>query len=75
MQTSDFYYDLPKELIAQHPAEKRDCSRLMVIGRKSGEIKHEHFYNIVYELKAGDCLILNNTKVLPARIYGIKEET
>ena len=75
MQTSDFYYDLPKELIAQHPAEKRDCSRLMVIGRESGEIKHKHFYDIVDELKAGDCLILNNTKVLPARIFGIKEET
>lgn len=75
MQTSDFYYDLPKELIAQHPAEKRDCSRLMVIGRESGEIKHKHFYDIVDEFKAGDCLILNNTKVLPARIFGIKEET
>lgn len=75
MKTSDFYYELPKELIAQHPAEKRDCSRLMVIGRESGEIRHEHFYNIVDELNGGDCLILNNTKVLPARIYGVKEET
>lgn len=75
MKTSDFYYDLPKELIAQHPAEKRDCSRLMVIGRKSGEIRHEHFYNIIDELNSGDCLILNNTKVLPARLYGVKEET
>ena len=75
MKTSDFYYDLPKELIAQHPAEKRDCSRLMVIGRKSGEIRHEHFYNIIDELRLGDCLILNNTKVLPARLYGVKEET
>lgn len=75
MKTSDFYYELPKDLIAQHPAEKRDCSRLMVIGRESGEIRHEHFYNIVDELNGGDCLILNNTKVLPARIYGVKEET
>ena len=75
MKTSDFYYDLPKELIAQHPAEKRDCSRLMVIGRESGEIRHEHFYNIIDELRSGDCLILNNTKVLPARLYGVKEET
>ena len=75
MKTSDFYYDLPKELIAQHPAEKRDCSRLMVIGRESGKIRHEHFYDIVNELKNGDCLILNNTKVLPARLYGVKEET
>ncbi|MDO4380640.1 MAG: tRNA preQ1(34) S-adenosylmethionine ribosyltransferase-isomerase QueA [Clostridia bacterium] len=75
MKTSDFYYDLPKELIAQHPAEKRDCSRLMVIGRKSGEIRHEYFYNIIDELNSGDCLILNNTKVLPARLYGVKEET
>ena len=75
MKTSDFYYDLPKELIAQHPTEKRDFSRLMVIGRKSGEIKHRHFYDIVDELNSGDCLILNNTKVLPARLYGVKEET
>ena len=75
MKTSDFYYDLPKELIAQHPTEKRDNSRLMVIGRKSGEIKHKHFYDIVDELESGDCLVLNNTRVLPARIYGIKEGT
>lgn len=75
MKTSDFYYDLPKELIAQHPAEKRDNSRLMVIGRKDGKIKHKHFYDIVDELESGDCLVLNNTRVLPARIYGVKEET
>ena len=75
MKTSDFYYDLPKELIAQHPTEKRDCSRLMLIGRESGKIQHKHFYDIVDELKSGDCLILNNTKVLPARLYGVKEET
>lgn len=75
MKTSDFYYDLPKELIAQHPAEKRDNSRLMVVGRKSGAIKNKHFYDIVDELESGDCLVLNNTRVLPARIYGVKEET
>lgn len=75
MKTSDFYYDLPKELIAQHPAEKRDNSRLMVVGRKSGAIKHKHFYDIVDELENGDCLVLNNTRVLPARIYGVKEGT
>lgn len=75
MKTSDFYYDLPKELIAQHPAEKRDNSRLMVIGRKDGKIKHRHFYDIIDELESGDCLVLNNTRVLPARIYGVKEET
>lgn len=75
MKTSDFYYDLPKELIAQHPAEKRDNSRLMVIGRESGKVEHKHFYDIVDELERGDCLVLNNTRVLPARIYGVKEET
>ena len=75
MKTSDFFYDLPKELIAQHPTEKRDNSRLMVIDRNCGEIKHSHFYDIVDELKKGDCLVLNNTRVLPARIYGVKENT
>ena len=75
MKTSDFFYDLPKELIAQHPTEKRDNSRLMVIDRNCGEIKHRHFYDIVDEFKKGDCLVLNNTRVLPARIYGIKDET
>ena len=75
MNKSDFYYDLPKELIAQHPVEPRDNSRLMVVDRKSGEIKHEHFYNIIDELQEGDCLIVNNTRVLPARLFGVKEET
>lgn len=75
MKKSDFYYDLPQELIAQHPAERRDFSRLMVLDRLSGEIQHKHFYDIIDEFKAGDCLILNNTKVLPARIYGVKEGT
>ncbi len=75
MKTKDFYYELPKELIAQTPLEPRDSSRLLVLDRKSGEIAHRHFYNIIDELNAGDCLILNNSRVLPARIYGIKEAT
>ncbi|MGN1418617.1 MAG: tRNA preQ1(34) S-adenosylmethionine ribosyltransferase-isomerase QueA [Acutalibacteraceae bacterium] len=75
MKKSDFYYELPKELIAQHPVEPRDHSRLMIVDRKSGEIQHKHFYDIVDELNADDCLILNDTRVLPARIFGIKEET
>ncbi|MBQ7118401.1 MAG: tRNA preQ1(34) S-adenosylmethionine ribosyltransferase-isomerase QueA [Clostridia bacterium] len=75
MNKSDFYYDLPEELIAQHPVEPRDSSRLMVVDRISGEIQHKHFYNIIDELREGDCLILNNTRVLPARIFGIKDGT
>lgn len=75
MNTSDFYYDLPEELIAQHPVEPRDASRLMTVGRNNGEIQHKHFYDIIDELNEGDCLILNNTRVLPARIYGIKDGT
>ena len=75
MKTSDFYYDLPQELIAQHPIEPRDYSRLMTVDKISGEINHRHFFDIIDELESGDCLILNNTRVLPARIYGIKEET
>ncbi|MBR5437567.1 MAG: tRNA preQ1(34) S-adenosylmethionine ribosyltransferase-isomerase QueA [Clostridia bacterium] len=75
MNKSDFYYDLPQELIAQHPVEPRDSSRLMTVDKVSGEISHKHFYDILDELHEGDCLILNNTRVLPARIYGIKEET
>lgn len=75
MKTKDFYYDLPKELIAQTPLEPRDSSRLLVLDRKSGDIQHKHFYDIIDELECGDCLILNNSRVLPARIYGIKEPT
>lgn len=75
MNKSDFYYDLPEELIAQHPAEPRDSSRLMTVDRESGEIEHKHFYDIIDELNEGDCLILNDTRVLPARIFGTKEET
>ena len=75
MNKSDFFYDLPEELIAQHPVEPRDSSRLMVVDRVSGEIQHKHFYDILDELHEGDCLILNNTRVLPARIFGIKVGT
>ena len=75
MKTSDFYYDLPKELIAQTPLENRDCSRMLVMDRKSGEINHRIFKDITDYFKAGDCLILNNTKVLPARMYGERVDT
>ncbi len=75
MNKSDFYYDLPEELIAQHPVEPRDSSRLMVVDKISGETAHKHFYDIIDELREGDCLILNNTRVLPARIFGIKDGT
>lgn len=75
MKTVDFYYDLPEELIAQTPLEPRDSSRMMVLGRKNGTITHKHFYDIVDCLCEGDCLILNDSRVLPARIFGIKEDT
>ena len=75
MKTSDFYYDLPEELIAQTPILERDHSRLMKLDRNSGEVTHLHYYDIVDQLKPGDCLILNNSRVLPARLYGIKEGT
>lgn len=75
MKTSDFYYDLPEELIAQTPLEPRDSSRLMVLHKKTGEIEHRHFYDILDYLNEGDCLIMNDSRVLPARIYGVKDET
>lgn len=75
MKTSDFYYDLPQELIAQTPVEPRDSSRLMVMDRKTGEIQHKIFRDLDDFLNEGDCLILNDTRVIPARIYGIKKET
>ena len=75
MKTSDFYYDLPEELIAQHPVEPRDTSRLLVYDRTTKQIAHKHFYDVVDYLKKGDVLVVNNTKVLPARIYGAKEHT
>ena len=75
MKKSDFYYELPKELIAQTPIEPRDHSRMMVLSRNDNSIEHKHFYDFIDYLNPGDCLILNNTRVLPARIYGIKKDT
>lgn len=75
MKTSDFYYDLPKELIAQTPLEPRDSSRLLVLGKESGNIEHKHFYDIIDYLNPGDLLVCNDSRVLPARIFGIKDET
>ncbi|MDO4364145.1 MAG: tRNA preQ1(34) S-adenosylmethionine ribosyltransferase-isomerase QueA [Clostridia bacterium] len=75
MKTSDFYYDLPQELIAQTPMEPRDMSRLMVIDKNTGEVEHKIFKDLIDYLKPGDCLILNDTRVIPARIYGVKKET
>ncbi len=72
MNTKDFYYDLPKELIAQTPIEPRDASRMLVYDRKSGAVEHRHFYDIVDYLKKGDVLVINNTKVIPARIYATR---
>ena len=69
-KTKDFYYDLPEELIAQTPLEKRDTSRLMVLDRKTGEVNHKHFYDILDYLKPGDCLVMNDSRVLPARLLG-----
>ena len=75
MRTSDFWYDLPQELIAQHPVEPRDSSRLLVYDRQTKTIEHRHFFDIVRYLRKGDVLVVNNTKVLPVRIYGAKEHT
>ncbi|MBQ2847868.1 MAG: tRNA preQ1(34) S-adenosylmethionine ribosyltransferase-isomerase QueA [Clostridia bacterium] len=75
MKRSDFYYDLPQELIAQTPVEPRDSSRLLAVNKKTGECSHKSFKDIVDYLKPGDCLILNNTKVLPARMYGTRVDT
>jgi len=75
MQVSEFYFDLPEELIAQKPLEKRDESRLLVLNKENGSIEHSYFKNITNYLKKGDLLVLNNSKVLPARIFGEKIET
>lgn len=75
MKTSDFYYDLPQELIAQHPIEPRDASRLLVYDRKTGKTEHRHFYDITDYLTKNDVLVINNTRVIPARIYGKGRET
>ena len=70
LRTADFYYDLPQELIAQHPMEKRDTSRLMVLDRKEESITHRHFYDVLDYLREGDVLVINDSKVIPARVYG-----
>ena len=75
MDVKDFYYDLPEELIAQDPLEKRSNSRLMVLDKKSGDVTHRHFYDIKDYLRPGDCLVINNTRVIPARLIGEREET
>lgn len=75
MKTSDFYYDLPQELIAQDPLKKRSDSRLMHLDRKTGQICHQHFTDILRWLHPGDCLVINDTKVIPARLFGRKEDT
>ena len=75
MKTSDFYYDLPEELIAQTPVEPRDSSRMMVYNRKTKEVLHKHFYDVIDFLNEGDALIVNDSRVLPARIYGTKIPT
>ena len=75
MKTDDFDFYLPEELIAQHPLEKRDSSRMLVLDRKTGEIEHKHFKDIIDYLDDNDVLVLNDTKVLPARLIGEKEET
>lgn len=73
MKTSDFNFNLPEELIAQVPLEDRTASRLMVLNKQTGELKHKHFYDIIDYLEAGDCLVLNNTRVIPARLFGARE--
>lgn len=73
MKTSDFYYDLPQELIAQHPVEPRDSSRLLVMSKSDGSLEHRHFHDIIDYIQPNDCLILNDSRVLPARIFGVKE--
>ena len=75
MKTSDFYYELPQELIAQDPLEDRSSSRLMVLNKNNGRVSHKRFSDITEYLRKGDCLVLNNTKVIPARLLGVKEDT
>ncbi len=75
MKTSDFYYDLPERLIAQHPLEKRSSSRLMLLDKNSGKIDHKHFSDLPDYLKSGDVLVINNTRVIPARLLGVRSDT
>lgn len=72
MKTSDFLYELPESLIAQTPLQRRDSSRLMLLDKNSGEIEHKHFYDLPTYLRAGDCLVLNDSRVLPARLFGVR---
>ena len=75
MKIEDFDYDLPKELIAQSPAEQRDSCRLMVLNRSNGTIEHRHFYDILDYIKPEDCLVMNDSRVIPARLFGVKDGT
>ena len=72
LKKSDFYFDLPQELIAQDPLEDRSASRLLVLNRKTGAVEHHTFREITNYVRSGDCLVLNNTKVIPARLMGVK---
>ena len=74
-RSADFDFHLPEELIAQTPLEKRDSSRLLIVDRKTGQFSDQHFDNIIDQLEPGDALVMNNTRVLPARLYGTKPET
>ena len=75
MNVKDFYFDLPQELIAQDPLEDRSASRLLVLDKETGEVTHRHFRDIKEYLKPGDCLVINDTKVIPARLLGTKKDT
>lgn len=75
MNVKDFYFDLPQELIAQNPLEDRSASRLLVLNRRTGKVCHRHFTDILEYLQPGDCLVINDTKVIPARLFGVKKET
>ena len=75
MNTADFDFYLPEELIAQTPLEKRDASKLLIVNRETGEMQDKHFHSIIDMLEPGDALVMNDTRVLPARLYGQKEET
>ena len=75
MKTHDFYYDLPEELIAQTPLARRDSSRLMVLDKNTGAVEHKHFFEITEYLRPGDCLVLNNSRVIPARLLGSRKNS
>ena len=75
LKTSDFYFDLPEELIAQDPLEDRSSSRLLMLSKDTGKTEHHIFKDVIDYLNPGDCLVLNNTKVIPARLLGVKEDT